>query len=61
MIELNVNITTTGYPEMTACHRSLLEFQQRFPDEDACAAYLATLRWPAGFVRPACGGSRGWA
>ena len=52
---------TSGCPEMTDFPRSLLEFQQRFPDEDACAAYLATLRWPAGFVCPACGGSRGWA
>ena len=32
-----------------------------FPDEEACAAYLAILRWPAGFVCPACGSSRGWA
>ena len=38
-----------------------MEFQQRFPDEDACAAYLTALRWPAGFVCPACGGSRGRA
>ena len=30
---------------MTDFPRSLLEFQQRFADEDACAAYLATLRW----------------
>ncbi len=33
---------------------SLLEFQRRFPDDDACAAYLALARWPAGFVCPAC-------
>ena len=46
---------------MTDFPHSLLEFQLRFPDEDACAAYLAVLRWPAGFVCPACGGSRGWA
>ena len=46
---------------MTDFPRSLLEFQQRFPDEEACAAYLAILRWPAGFVCPACGSSRGWA
>ena len=46
---------------MTDFPRSLLEFQQRFPDEKACAAYLAILRWPAGFVCPACGSSRGWA
>jgi predicted RNA-binding Zn-ribbon protein involved in translation (DUF1610 family)/transposase-like protein len=36
--------------------RSLLEFQRRFPDDAACAAYLAAVRWPDGFVCPQCGG-----
>ena len=40
---------------------SLIEFQQRFPDEAACAAYLMEARWPTGFVCPACGSVRGWA
>ncbi len=34
---------------------SLAEFQARFPDETACAAYLYEKRWPNGFVCPACG------
>jgi predicted RNA-binding Zn-ribbon protein involved in translation (DUF1610 family)/transposase-like protein len=38
--------------------RSLLEFQRRFPDDTACAAYLAAARWPDGFVCPDCGGAR---
>jgi transposase-like protein len=38
--------------------RSLLEFQRRFPDDAACAAYLAAVRWPNGFVCPECGGTR---
>ena len=38
--------------------RSLLEFQRRFADESACAAYLAAARWPEGFVCPDCGGLR---
>ena len=46
---------------MTDFPGSLLEFQERFPDQEACAAYLSRLRWPAGFVCPACGSSRGWA
>ena len=46
---------------MTDFPRSLLEFQRRFPDEVACAAYLRQLRWPEGFVCPACGSIRGWA
>lgn len=41
--------------------RSLIEFQQRFPDEAGCAAYLEAARWPSGFVCPSCGGVRGWA
>ena len=34
---------------MPDCPRSLVEFQRRFPDEAACAAWLAELRWPEGF------------
>jgi hypothetical protein len=41
--------------------RSLIEFQRRFPDEAACAAYLEAARWPDGYVCPSCGGGRGWA
>ncbi len=33
---------------------SVLEFQRRFADDAACAAYLAECRWPEGFVCPAC-------
>jgi hypothetical protein len=40
--------------------RSLIEFQRRFPDENACAAYLARARWPEGFRCPACGHDKGW-
>src|SRR5271166_6352915 len=35
--------------------RSLPEFQQLFPDDAACAAYLGRARWPDGFVCPHCG------
>ncbi len=38
---------------------SLIAFQQRFPD-DACAAYLAALRWPGGFHCPICGHDQAW-
>jgi len=31
------------------------DFVQMFPDNAACAAYLERLRWPDGFVCPACG------
>jgi transposase-like protein len=31
-----------------------------FPDEAACSAYLERLRWPEGFVCPACGERDGW-
>src|ERR1700757_5255880 len=40
--------------------RSLIEFQQRFGDEAACAQYLAAARWPDGFVCPGCGGGTAW-
>lgn len=29
-------------------------FVEMFPDEAACEAYLAKLRWPQGFVCPGC-------
>ena len=40
--------------------RSVLEFQRRFPDDAACAAYLAQTRWPDGFVCPGCGHDKAW-
>ena len=40
--------------------RSLIEFQHGFPDERACAAYLADARWPDGFRCPSCGHDKGW-
>ena len=40
--------------------RSLIEFQRRFPDEQACAVYLADTRWPNGFRCPECGHDKGW-
>ena len=30
------------------------EFVKMFPDDTTCAAFLALLRWPEGFVCPAC-------
>ena len=36
---------------------SIPEFHRIFPDDAACAAYLETLKWPNGFVCPACGES----
>ena len=45
---------------MTDFPRSLIEFQQRFGDEAACAQYLAAARWPDGFVCPGCGGRKAW-
>ena len=41
--------------------KSLIEFQERFPDEASCAIYLYSLRWPKGFICPSCGTDRAWA
>jgi len=38
--------------------RSLTEFQEAFPDEASCAAFLFGRRWPDGFVCPMCGKGR---
>ena len=40
--------------------RSILEFQRQFPDEAACAAWLAAGRWPEGFRCPVCGHDHAW-
>ena len=45
---------------MSQFPRSLITFQRRFTDENACAEYLASIRWPAGFCCPACGHDRAW-
>jgi len=34
---------------------NLIEFQRRFPDEDACEEYLFNMRWPDGFHCLRCG------
>lgn len=38
--------------------RTLSQFQEEFPDEAGCAAFLLARRWPSGFVCPGCGGQR---
>lgn len=40
--------------------RTLQEFDEWFPSEEACEAYLRRLRWRDGFRCPACGGSKAW-
>lgn len=40
--------------------KHMLEMEQRFGTEDACRQYLIQLRWPNGFVCPACQGKAGW-
>lgn len=36
------------------------DFRAWFPDEAACLDYLARLRWPHGFVCPACAATQAW-
>lgn len=35
--------------------RTLVEFDDFFPDEAACQQFLERMRWPDGFVCPSCG------
>jgi len=46
---LKIPIPGTDYP------RTLLEFEEFFPDEEACRRYLERLRWSSGFICRACG------
>ena len=41
--------------------KTLMELERRFSDDAACREYLASLRWPKGFVCPGCGGHQGLA
>ena len=40
--------------------RTLLELERGYDGEDACIEYLATLRWPDGWVCPRCAGIEAW-
>jgi transposase-like protein len=40
--------------------RTLMEFESRFCSEEACLEYLIQMRWPDGFVCPACDGRKAW-
>jgi len=40
--------------------RDFAGFVSRFATEAACRSYLASLRWPEGFVCVACGHRKGW-
>ena len=40
--------------------RTLRELESRFATEEACREYLASLRWPNGFVCPKCGSGSAW-
>ncbi len=40
--------------------KNATEFGEFFSDEDACLRYLIQLRWPEGFVCPACQASEYW-
>jgi transposase-like protein len=40
--------------------RNVIDFDKRFGSEEACVTYLMSLRWPEGFVCPACGARTAW-
>jgi len=41
--------------------RTLTDLETRFSSEEACRAYLFSLRWPKGFVCDACGNGSYWS
>src|SRR5271166_2762567 len=55
-VEALFEATATG--RTMAKGRSLSQFQEAFPDEASCAAFLSERRWPEGFVCPGCGEQR---
>src|SRR5271157_1240939 len=55
-VEALFEATATG--RTMAKGRSLSQFQEAFPDEASCGAFLSERRWPEGFVCPGCGEQR---
>jgi len=45
---------------MEAYPKDLEELELNFSSEEACRDYLASLRWPKGFLCPACGHEESW-
>ena len=39
--------------------QNILDFMETFPDDDACKAYLANLKWQDGFKCSKCGHTKG--
>src|SRR5271166_3609324 len=56
MVESPFEASATG--RAMAKGRSLSQFQEMFPDEASCAAFLSKRRWSGGFACPRCGGRR---
>ncbi|WP_407345371.1 IS1595 family transposase [Pengzhenrongella phosphoraccumulans] len=54
MDEASAPVAGVGYP---STHQQLVSW---FPDDDACADYLAKLRWPNGFECPHCHSTNSW-
>ena len=53
----NLRDQTKTWPSLEAGSdypRTYREFVEWFPDEESCTAYLGKLRWPNGFICPAC-------
>lgn len=40
--------------------RTLQEFDEWFPNDNECIKYIQKIRWPEGFICPACKGRQGW-
>jgi len=45
---------------MVAYPATILDFEEVFSTDEACAAYLLRIRWPDGFVCPWCGCLESW-
>jgi transposase-like protein len=39
---------------------NVIDFQEMFPNDQACFAYLCLIKWPEGFVCASCGGHDYW-
>ncbi len=54
------NKNNNGHAPKFTRQMTIGQFEQMFPDEDSCKAYLVSRRWPNGVKCPRCGNEQVW-
>lgn len=57
---MHLTDVTTEYMGMEDYPKTLMEFENRFSNEESCRDYIFQLRWPDGFRCPNCSHEKTW-